>query len=71
MWKEANTNFPNKFTNFYTNSSMRTIRRTRPSRWHYHLEVLEHEHEDDMVCEKTKITKSEMTVTDEDHLSRM
>jgi hypothetical protein len=78
MWKEANTNFPNKFTNFYTgqsydrNTLWEQLGEEGRQEWQDALDALEHSY--DMFCEKTKITKPEMRVTDEDvkdHLSRM
>lgn len=78
MWKKANTNFPNKFTNFYTGQSYdrdklwEELGEEGRQEWHDALDALEHAY--DMFCEKTKITNPEMKVTDEDvknHLSRM
>ena len=78
MWKEANTNFPNKFTNFYTHQSYdrntlwEQLGEQGRQEWNDSLDALEHAY--DMFCKNSKITNPQMRVTNadvKDHLSRM
>jgi hypothetical protein len=67
LWKESSI-----YPMFKYGMSWEQLGEEGRQEWHEALDVLEHAY--DMFCEKTKITKPEMKVTDEDikeHLSRM
>ena len=67
LWKESSI-----YPMFKHGISWEQLSKEGRQEWHDALDALEHAY--DMFCEKTKITKPEMRVTDEDikdHLSRM
>ena len=69
LWKESSI-YP--IFEYSHSSNWEQLSKEGRQEWHDALDALEHGY--DMFCEKTKITKPEMRVTDEDvkdHLSRM